>query len=201
LGIVIEIVVAREGHIRSAEGPKPTFQFQISAIFFQPDWADTGRFVERRSRCRLNQTAPRALPNRPNLCHLKHQAKDLSRAGRAASIADAQFQIARLYALASWPKLKAHVDSRFAFPDRSPPAGAPCIVGYNAVSPTYFSTVRMPLLEGRLFTPADGPDIPRVTPSPQLSSAEALPIKASDNLLGIELTAVISLLNATDAYW
>lgn len=54
---------------------------------------------------------PQALPDRPNLRHLKDQAKDLLKAGRAASLADAQFQIARLYGFASWPKLKAHVQA------------------------------------------------------------------------------------------
>jgi hypothetical protein len=54
---------------------------------------------------------PRPLPDRPNLRHLKAQAKDLFKAGTAASITDAQFKIARLYGFASWPKLKAHVDS------------------------------------------------------------------------------------------
>ena len=50
-----------------------------------------------------------------------------------------------------------------SFPDRAPaPAGTPWIVGYNAISPEYFSTVRMPLLEGRFFRPADGSDSPRV---------------------------------------
>jgi len=53
----------------------------------------------------------RPLPDRPSLRHLKDQAKDLLKAGAAASLADAQFQIARLYGLASWPKLKAHVES------------------------------------------------------------------------------------------
>src|SRR6478752_731878 len=53
---------------------------------------------------------PRPLPDRPNLRHLKDQAKDLLKTGAAASIADAQFQIARLYGFASWPKLKAHVE-------------------------------------------------------------------------------------------
>ena len=57
-----------------------------------------------------NGTA-QALPDRPNLRHLKDQAKDLLQAGRAASLADAQFQIARLYGFGSWPKLKAHVES------------------------------------------------------------------------------------------
>ena len=55
--------------------------------------------------------APRLLPERPNLRHLKDQAKDLLKTGAAASLADAQFQIARLYGFASWPKLKAHVES------------------------------------------------------------------------------------------
>jgi ankyrin repeat protein len=55
--------------------------------------------------------APRALPDRPNLRHLKDQAKDLVKAGSAKSITDAQFQIARLYGFPSWPKLKAYVDS------------------------------------------------------------------------------------------
>jgi hypothetical protein len=55
--------------------------------------------------------APQALPDPPNLRHLKDQAKDLLKVAKAASLADAQFQIARLYGFASWPKLKAHVDS------------------------------------------------------------------------------------------
>src|SRR4051812_38031840 len=56
-------------------------------------------------------TAPRPLPDHPNLRHLKDQAKDLVKAGIATSIAGAQFQIARLYGFASWPKLKAFVES------------------------------------------------------------------------------------------
>ena len=54
---------------------------------------------------------PRPLPDHANLRHLKDQAKDLVKAGTAASITDAQFRIARLYGFASWPKLKAYVDS------------------------------------------------------------------------------------------
>jgi ankyrin repeat protein len=53
--------------------------------------------------------APRPLPDRPNLRHLKDQAKDLLKTGAAASITEAQFKIARLYGFASWPKLKAHI--------------------------------------------------------------------------------------------
>jgi ankyrin repeat protein len=54
---------------------------------------------------------PRPLPDRPNLRHLKDQAKDLLKGGGAASLTEAQFKIARQYGFASWPKLKAHVDS------------------------------------------------------------------------------------------
>src|SRR5438874_2029644 len=57
------------------------------------------------------QDAPRPLPERPNLGHLKDEARDLLRTGGAATIADAQFKVARLYGFASWPKLKAHVES------------------------------------------------------------------------------------------
>lgn len=61
------------------------------------------------------RNTPRSLPERPNLRHLKDQAKDLLKAGDAASIADAQFKIAGLYGFASWPKLKAHLDSHQEF--------------------------------------------------------------------------------------
>ncbi len=52
----------------------------------------------------------RSLPERPDLKHLKDQAKDLLAAGGAESLTDAQFKIARAYGFASWPKLKAHVE-------------------------------------------------------------------------------------------
>ena len=55
--------------------------------------------------------AARALPDRPNLRHLKDQARDLVKAGSAKSITEAQFKIARLYGFPSWPKLKAHLES------------------------------------------------------------------------------------------
>ena len=57
------------------------------------------------------QPGKRPLPDRPSLRHLKDQAKDLLKAGEANSITDAQCRIARLYGFASWPKLKAHVES------------------------------------------------------------------------------------------
>ena len=58
-----------------------------------------------------SQPAPQRLPDRPNLRHLKDQAKDLFREGAAESLTAAQLNIARLYGFASWPKLKAHVES------------------------------------------------------------------------------------------
>ena len=54
---------------------------------------------------------PRLLPDRPNLRHLKDQAKDLHKTGGAESLTEAQFKIARIYGFASWPKLKAHIES------------------------------------------------------------------------------------------
>lgn len=55
--------------------------------------------------------SPVPLPDHPNLRHLKDQAKNLVKTGVAKSISAAQFQIARLYGFASWPKLKAFVES------------------------------------------------------------------------------------------
>jgi ankyrin repeat protein len=53
----------------------------------------------------------RSLPEEPDLRHLKDQAKDLVRASEAPSLAKAQLRLAREYGFASWPKLKAHVES------------------------------------------------------------------------------------------
>jgi hypothetical protein len=62
----------------------------------------------------------RVLPPRPNLEHLKNEAKQrldaLRRANPAAKLAEAQFQIAREHGFASWRELKAEVERR------SPPA-------------------------------------------------------------------------------
>ena len=55
--------------------------------------------------------ATRPLPERPNLRHLKDQAKDLLKSSQAASLTHAQYKIAQLYGFASWPKLKAHVET------------------------------------------------------------------------------------------
>jgi ankyrin repeat protein len=54
---------------------------------------------------------PEHLPERPNLRHLRDQAKDLLRAREAKTLTQAQLAIARQYGFASWPKLKQHVES------------------------------------------------------------------------------------------
>jgi hypothetical protein len=57
----------------------------------------------------------RQLPSRPNLDHLRKQAKVLLATARLQhpswQLADAQFAVARDYGFASWPALKAHVDA------------------------------------------------------------------------------------------
>ena len=56
--------------------------------------------------------SPRPLPDRPNLRHLKDQAKALLKAGEAASLSEAQLKIARTYGFQNWSKLKTHVDGK-----------------------------------------------------------------------------------------
>jgi hypothetical protein len=57
----------------------------------------------------------RPLPSRPNLEHLRKQAKELLETTRAHEpswqLADAQFALARGYGFSSWPALKAHVEA------------------------------------------------------------------------------------------
>jgi hypothetical protein len=57
----------------------------------------------------------RALPDHPNLDWLRKQAKrvldELRTADPTAQLADAQFELAKLYGFSSWRALKAHVDS------------------------------------------------------------------------------------------
>lgn len=57
----------------------------------------------------------RGLPSHPSLDHLKKQARtrlrELQRKDRGAKLADAQHLIAQEYGFASWPKLKASVET------------------------------------------------------------------------------------------
>ena len=69
----------------------------------------------------------RDLPSRPDLEHLKKQAKALLRSMRErdanATLADALHALARDYGFASWPKLKAHIE---AAPPLPPGSRNPC---------------------------------------------------------------------------
>jgi ankyrin repeat protein len=59
----------------------------------------------------MSEQRPHAsqLPAKPNLRHLKDQAKDRLANGEAPSLAVGLFQVAHLYGFQSWPKLRAHV--------------------------------------------------------------------------------------------
>ena len=70
------------------------------------------------------------LPTRPNLEHLKKQARqrlhELQVHEPGAQLADAQHAVAQEYGFASWPKLKAHVDALTSTGEPAqPPAGTP----------------------------------------------------------------------------
>ena len=53
----------------------------------------------------------RQLPEKPNLQHLKKQAKELLRTMERGKLADAQHRLANEYGFATWAKLKSHVES------------------------------------------------------------------------------------------
>jgi len=59
----------------------------------------------------MDTPKPIALPEKPDLRHLKDQAKDLLRRGEVPTLSMAQLMLARRYGFASWTKLKAHVES------------------------------------------------------------------------------------------
>jgi Putative homoserine kinase type II (protein kinase fold) len=73
----------------------------------------------------------RTLPDRPNIEHLRHQAKDLLAALRGsnptATLADAQALLAEQYGFRSWTDLKAEVDRRQGHADVADPALAQAI--------------------------------------------------------------------------
>jgi ankyrin repeat protein len=99
-----------------------------------------------------SQEGPRPLPDRPNLRHLKDQAKDLVKAGSAESLADAQFKIARLHGFASWPKLKAHIDSLQEFGQLKQAIDTNDLVGVKLMMTRNAALHRAPLGYGK-----DGP--------------------------------------------
>src|SRR5947209_6781414 len=51
------------------------------------------------------------LPSRPNIEHYRKRAKALVKDGTSATLAKAQFRIAREHGFASWPKFAKHVDA------------------------------------------------------------------------------------------
>jgi len=61
------------------------------------------------------ESAPLALPDNPNLDWLRKHAKirlaEMRKANAAATLADAQFAMAKQYGFSSWRALKAHIDS------------------------------------------------------------------------------------------
>jgi hypothetical protein len=97
------------GRIPSAERDDSHLRF-VTATELSPahgrTLGDTGGVVSR------------DLPRRPSLAHLKKQAKELLESLRRqtpnATLVDAQHALAREYGFASWPKLKAHVESAAA---------------------------------------------------------------------------------------
>ena len=54
---------------------------------------------------------PRSLPYRPDLRHLRDEAKRRRTSGEFPSIALAQLAVAREYGFRSWPQLKFHVEA------------------------------------------------------------------------------------------
>ena len=71
----------------------------------------------------------RNLPEFPDLQHLKKQAKvllrELQQHDPGTTLTQAQHALARQYGFASWPKLKAHVESLPGRPNTSPEAPGP----------------------------------------------------------------------------
>src|SRR5579875_2946450 len=53
----------------------------------------------------------RSLPPRPDLRHLRDEAKRRRKAGEFSSLALAQLAIAREHGFRSWPRLKFHVEA------------------------------------------------------------------------------------------
>lgn len=115
----------------------------------------------------------RALPARPNLEHLKKQAKDLlhnfqqgdpaaieqlsevvsTSAGDAPKLADAQHALAREYGFANWAKLKEHVESLVSF---EPVAAFVAAVNNNDETRVAQVLQEHPELKSRLNDPLPG---------------------------------------------
>src|SRR5579885_2115026 len=95
----------RKGRIRSAERVEAHPTNSNLSDLLSARSADNGHFERSSPMPNHTQDHVEPFPDRPNLRHLKDQAKDVLKAGQAASLADAQFIIAKRYGFQSWPKL------------------------------------------------------------------------------------------------
>jgi hypothetical protein len=93
-------------------------------------------FARRRTPGDKGAVMSRKLPPHPNLEHLKKQAKDLlkdlKQQNPASQLADAQHSLAREYGFASWPKLKAYVES---LPQPVEPLELQAVVAFKKPNP------------------------------------------------------------------
>jgi ankyrin repeat protein len=102
----------------------------------------------------------RELPARPNLEHLKKQAKEMLRSlasaadGRPATLADAQHRIAREYGFTTWAALKSHVESLAGAPD--PREMLASAIRANDTERTATLLARHPELRAALDAPVAG---------------------------------------------
>lgn len=99
-----------------------------------------------------------ALPERPNLDHLRRQAKDLRLVLRASdrpvSLAAAQAQVARRYGFRTWPQLKAEVERRRLF--KQEVEDVPMNHGVETRGPDGGNELPARLQPGRALAVADG---------------------------------------------
>ncbi|HLJ55778.1 MAG TPA: ankyrin repeat domain-containing protein [Chthonomonadaceae bacterium] len=110
----------------------------------------------------------KSLPDNPDLRHLKDEARDLLRSGGAQKLSEAQFRTARAYGFASWPRLKAHVDSLGRAGQLKAAIDANDLAAVQDLMTRYPDLHRAPLGYGK-----DGPltwaaecRVPRVAPGP-----------------------------------
>jgi hypothetical protein len=100
------MLVPQSGCIPSAERDDPTCVSVSTSTFLLAHGRTLGT---------KGEVMSRDLPVHANIDHLKKQAKErlieLRHGQPRAKLADAQHEIARLYGFASWPKLRAYVDS------------------------------------------------------------------------------------------
>src|SRR5262245_56559052 len=91
-------------HPVRGKGRSPPACKKVRRTFFRPVVRTPGAHGKKVVMSTHSEEPARKLPENPDLRHLKDQAKGLLKAGQAESLARAQFQIARQYGFASWPK-------------------------------------------------------------------------------------------------